>query len=99
MSNPSTLKPAAVVPVVPVVPVSAKVPVASLASKVPHEQFYRVEQTCRVPRGAAPYLLKEGKVISSVGYDIVMLKELGVPLAEVPPGTKTEVRVIQTQSW
>lgn len=70
---------------------STKAPVVA-APKAGKEQFFRVEKTYRVPRGAGAYMLREGKIISSVGYDIPSLVDLGIELTEVNPGTKLEVR-------
>lgn len=55
--------------------------------------FYRVQKTCRVPRGASTYTLTAGKVISSRGYDIEELKRLGVPL-EPTTESRTPARAV-----
>lgn len=70
----------------------AKVVAKQAAPAAAKEYFYLVNKTYRIPRGAGAYMLREGKVISSVGYDIQGLLDLGVELTEVEPGTKSEVR-------
>jgi hypothetical protein len=47
------------------------------------ERRFLVKEEAQIPRGGSHFLLRKGKVISSLGYDIQTLKNQGVKLEEV----------------
>ena len=51
----------------------------------PVEQHYRVLADAIVPRKGSSFVLRAGKVISSQGYDVEALREMGVKLEETDP--------------
>lgn len=56
------------------------------AAPLEHE-YYEVEKTSLVPQGASTFTLPAGKIISTQGYNISALQELGVPLKRVAKPT------------
>jgi zona occludens toxin (predicted ATPase) len=64
-------------------PVIEASPEAPLPPPLPSEKKFRVLADAKVSRGGAHYTLKQGHIVSSLGYDIEALKRSKVQLEEV----------------
>jgi hypothetical protein len=77
---PQTVKPA-----VSLVPPNAtpSAPAVVVAEAATVERIYVVERDFKVPNGASSFTLRQGKVLSSKGYDIDHLLRVGAPIKPV----------------
>lgn len=62
---------------------TADAPPLPKPNKLPQRKQYRVTEDREVPRGASSFILRKGKIVTELGYDLDALRAAGVKLEEV----------------